>query len=323
MISPKKAIQLHPNKSKDFVSKSRKQISNILNGKDNRLVIFLGPCSIHNYSETLEYARKVRELSKRVDKKILLVMRTYLEKPRSTVGWKGLINDIGRDEKFNLNKGIIESRKLLSEINKLNVPCVTEFLNPNLAIYFQDLISCGTIGARTTESQIHREFVSNLNFPVGFKNNLEGDFLTAINSIIASSKKSSYVGIDLNGQVTQKITKGNKNCFLILRGGKNPNCYEKDIIEVKKELLKNKIKTGIVVDCSHGNSKKDFKNQGKIFDDVINQIKNGNKSVKGLMLESYLIEGKQNISNNLKKGISITDSCIGWEETEKLILSCC
>jgi 3-deoxy-7-phosphoheptulonate synthase len=316
MISPEKLIKKYPNINIKKINLYHREIANILNKKDKRLVVFLGPCSIHNIPEAIEYAKKVKEISDKVSKKILLVMRTYFEKPRTTAGWKGFIYDPNLDESFDLKKGVSEVRRLLVELSSIGVPCVSEFLNPNLAVYFEDLICCGAIGARTSESQIHREFVSDLDFPVGFKNNLDGNIFLAVNSIVASSKETLCIRTNLDGKISPRKTKGNKNCFLILRGGRETNYSKKDIEYAEKELQNNMIKTGVVVDCSHGNSKKYFRNQGKVFLEV---LQNKEKIVCGLMLESYFNEGNQEITKKLKYGVSVTDSCIGWEETERLV----
>jgi 3-deoxy-7-phosphoheptulonate synthase len=303
---------------------SRKEVEKILDNNDKRIIIIVGPCSIHNFDEAIDYAEKLKVLSEKVKPKILIVMRVYLEKPRTNIGWKGFINDPNLSGKPDILSGIIKSRELLIKINEIGVPCATEFLEPLVVPYIEDLISWGAIGARTTESQVHRMFVSGLNIPIGFKNLTNGDVLSAINAILTSKTSHSFIGVNENGIVSIISTSGNKYGHIVLRGGETgPNYHEKDIKTVGKILKNNSLRESIIVDCSHGNSNKDYKSQSVVFKEVINQIKNNNNSIKGLMLESNINEGNQKISMDLKElkiGVSITDSCIGWDETEKLIM---
>lgn len=336
LLSPeevKKKISITP-KEEYLVFKTREIIKNILDGKDKRFLIVVGPCSIHNIDEALEYGRKLEVLSKKVEKKILIVMRVYFEKPRTTIGWKGLINDPDLNNTFNINKGLIQARKLLLELNNIGVPCAYEILDTITPQYICDLISWGAIGARTTESQIHRQLVSGLSMPIGFKNGTAGNTNICYDAIKSASYPHCFMGINEHGNASICQTKGNEYCHIVLRGGKEkPNFSSEHIQKIEKEMNGN---TQIMVDCSHGNSKKDYRNQQNVFENVIGQylekqkrkenIPDSINSIIGVMIESNLSEGKQtldfNCPENLKKGVSITDSCISFETTEKIIIDC-
>jgi len=311
----KKQISLSP-EERIFVESSKKEIVNILNQNEKKILI-IGPCSIHNVEEAIEYAKKIKELQEKVKEKYLLVMRTYFEKPRTTVGWKGMFHDPFLNETDDVEQGILTIRKLLKEILSLGVPTATEFLGIINHDYINDMICYASIGARNTESQPHREIVSGMNVPVGFKNATSGDFICAVNSILSASKKHSYLGVK-NGKIDIINTEGNKNLQVILRGGVQPNYDEATIKQVAEALERNNIPKNIIIDCSHGNSQKDHNNQKMVFETVMSY---NNPDVKGLMLESNLEEGNQKCSPDMKCGVSITDSCISWKETEEIIMN--
>ena len=307
------------------VLKSRQELEAILNFEDNRKFIVVGPCSIHDIKAAEEYAERLKTLSERVKDRLLLIMRVYFEKPRTTVGWKGLINDPDMDDSFHIEKGLLIARKLLIKLAELGLPTATEALDPIVPQYIGELISWSAIGARTTESQTHREMASGLSMPVGFKNGTEGSVKVALNALQSARMPHNFLGIDQQGQVSIFKTKGNAYGHIILRGGdKQPN-FDAANVKIAEEKLKDaKLPPRIVVDCSHGNSNKDYKLQAFVFESIIQQILDGNTSIVGMMLESNLDEGNQPIPNDLeqlKYGISVTDKCIGWEETEKIILA--
>lgn len=327
ILTPKELKEKYPVtlKIRKKILDYRKTLKNILNKKDKRKIIICGPCSIHNLKEGLEYAKKLRNLSRNF-KKIFVVMRTYLEKPRTTIGWKGFVYDPDLDEKYNINKGLEYGRKFLIEINKIGLPCAYEFLRTDLPQYLADLISWGAIGARTTESQLHRELASGLSMPVGFKNNTSGDISVAVNSCLSAKYPHSFPGINEDGKIVSVKTKGNTYCHVVLRGGNGvPNYYPEKIKETIELMKKSGISPNIIVDCSHANSNKKHENQIKVAKDVLKQIIEGNKNIIGIMLESNINEGKQEFPKSreeiekLKYGVSITDACISFEETEKIL----
>ena len=324
LLSPEELQSKYPlsENSKEFILSSRKSVEDILEAKDDRKIIILGPCSIHNYEEAIEYANFVKELQEKVKDKFLLIMRTYFEKPRSTIGWKGLLYDPFLNGSEDIESGLKISRHLLCDIASLGVPTATEFLGVLVPQYISDLVTWAAIGARTTESQSHREFVSGLSLPVGFKNSTFGSVDIAINAMISSENPHSFIGIDESGLVSKVYTKGNKYVHLILRGGKKPNFDSVSISEIVSDFENHDFKANLIVDCSHGNSNKDFKNQSIVFKDLINQINGGRSEIIGLMLESNISEGSQKLIDpkKLEKGISITDACISKETTEELIL---
>lgn len=322
IITPNKIRKIVPIKqnSIDTIYNSRRDISNILNGQDKRKFIIVGPCSIHDPKAALEYANKLLELANEVKDTIVLVMRTYFEKPRTTIGWKGFINDPRLDGSYQVSDGLINARTLLSDITALGLPVSTECLDPITPQYLFEFISWAAIGARTTESQTHREMASGLSAPVGFKNNTDGNIEVAINAIKSAQKPHHFLGIDEEGQTSIVKTNGNPDCHLILRGGaKRPNYDSVSIKIAINALNENKVRPRLVVDCSHDNSLKDYKNQPKVFKDCIGQISNGNQFISGLMLESNLREGNQLLTKNLSYGVSITDGCIDFATTEKII----
>lgn len=324
LITPDELRNLLPMspKSIDVVVKSRQEISDILSGKDPRKFIIVGPCSIHDNTSALEYAHKLLDLQKEVDDTLLLVMRTYFEKPRTTVGWKGYINDPALDNSFNINLGLHLARKLLLDITSMGMPVGGEALEPISPQYIAEFISWTAIGARTTESQTHRELASGLSSPVGFKNNTDGNVEVAINAIKSASLPHHFLGIDQLGRTSIVSTKGNPHAHLILRGGKLSTNYKKESVgEAIGYLSKAKLNQNLVVDCSHDNSAKDFRRQPEVFLNCIEQMTQKDCGIVGLMLESHLFEGQQALTKDLKYGVSITDGCISFETTAEIIKS--
>ncbi|QEN03483.1 3-deoxy-7-phosphoheptulonate synthase [Thiospirochaeta perfilievii] len=301
----------------------RKTIKKILDKEDSRIIAIVGPCSVHDYNCAMEYAKELKKLQDRYKEKIVVVMRVYFEKPRTTVGWKGMILDPYMDGSCDIEEGLRRGRKLLADINNLGLPCATEALDPIVPQYNSDLISWAAIGARTTESQTHREMSSGLSMPVGFKNGTDGSIKTAIDALIASNHSHTFIGIDQVGQTSVLKTKGNKYGHVILRGGRNGSNYgAKNILETEELLEASKLNSSIIVDCSHANSDKNYKNQGKVIKSIIAQKQSGNSSIIGFMLESNLKEGNQKIGDDLSKleyGVSVTDQCISISETEELL----
>jgi 3-deoxy-7-phosphoheptulonate synthase len=287
-------------------------------------VIIVGPCSIHDVDAAKEYAHKLKNLKSVLSENSLLIMRAYFEKPRTVIGWKGLINDPDLDGSFKINKGIKIARQLLMDLSEMNIPCGHEFLDLVSPQYISDLISWGAIGARTTESQSHRELASGLSCPVGFKNGTDGSIQIAIDAMNAARNSHSFLSVTKEGKSAIFNTAGNNDCHIILRGGnKKANYSSKDVSESTGILENNGMKPNIMIDASHANSKKDYKKQSIVVDDVKQQISSGEKNIIGIMLESNLVEGNQKINSRdkLKYGQSITDSCIGWNETEEIILA--
>lgn len=315
--------------SKKNILKGREEACDILNGKDDRLIIVIGPCSIHDPKAALDYANRLYELSQLHKNELHIVMRAYLEKPRTTVGWKGLINDPEIDGSFQINKGLSIARKLFIELTE-KLPIAGEMLDTISPQFLSDLFSVGAIGARTTESQLHRELASGLSFPVGFKNGTDGTLGVAIDALRAASYPHHFLSVTKPGIVAIVGTDGNQDCFVILRGGKQGTNYdEQSIQETKDALQKNKVvsteKPGprIMVDCSHGNSNKNHKNQPLVAAEIAKQISNGEDAICGLMIESNIVEGRQDVppvdqggKNALVYGCSITDACIGLDDTE-------
>ncbi len=305
-----------------LVAESRNVIQNILVNRDERRIVIAGPCSLHDCKATLEYGERLRKLQDEVRNKILIIMRTYFEKPRTTLGWKGMIYDPRLDNSYDIEEGLRQGRRLLLAIAKMGLPAATEFLDPIVPQYLADLVSWAAIGARTSESQIHRQMASGLSMPVGFKNSMEGNLTPAIDAIKAASSDHSFMGIDKNGQVVIAETCGNKYGHLVMRGGSEGSNYGSEYVAFAEVLLcKAGISTGVIIDCSHANSQKNYKQQRLALLDVAEQMRQGNRLIAGVMLESFLKEGRQSFDKpeNLKYGISVTDSCIGWEETEEMI----
>lgn len=314
--------------SLDTVLKARIESSNILSGKDDRCLVVVGPCSIHDTDAALEYANRLKKLSIELEKDLVIVMRAYLEKPRTTVGWKGLINDPNVDNTFDINKGLRVSRQLYADLTgKVGVPIGSEMLDTISPQYFSDFLSFGAIGARTTESQLHRELASGLSFPIGFKNGTDGNIGVALDAVQASSKGHHFMGVTKNGLAAITTTKGNENCFIILRGGKSFTNYDPEsVARAKADIAKSSApESKLMIDCSHDNSQKDYKNQPKVLNSVIEQVSAGEDAIIGVMIESHINEGKQSMpagvegKSSLKYGVSITDSCVSWETTVEML----
>lgn len=306
----------------DCVIESRQIIRNILDRKDPRKLLIVGPCSIHDERAVMEYAQRLLRLRQDVDEKFYIVMRAYFEKPRTHVGWKGFINDPFLDNSFQMNEGLLRGRKLLNSIVSMGLPVATEALDPILPQYLGELISWTAIGARTTESQLHREMASGLSSPVGFKNNTDGNVSVAINAIKSAQNGHHFVGIDHDGRTAIVATSGNRHCHLILRGGGgHPNYDSVHVAQAEQAMIASKLAVNIIVDCSHDNSSKDYLKQPLVFEDCINQIASGNQSIVGMMLESHLHEGKQPITPDMRYGVSVTDGCLSFEQTDALIRS--
>ncbi|MDD2900095.1 MAG: 3-deoxy-7-phosphoheptulonate synthase [Desulfuromonadaceae bacterium] len=326
IIAPADLRQVFPLSEKDrtFVSKSREQIKDIIQRRDRRLMVVVGPCSIHDTEAALEYAGKLADLSRKVEDQLLLIMRVYFEKPRTTVGWKGLINDPDMNGTHLISKGLGIARGLLSRITSLQIPVANEMLDPITPEYVADLISWGAIGARTTESQTHREMSSGLSFPVGFKNGTDGNLQIAIDAMKAAQHPHSFLGINREGRTSIIQTTGNPDVHIVLRGGsKKVNYYPEDIAHTEEQLNKNGLLSTIMVDCSHGNSSKDYQKQPDVMASVVDQMLAGNNSISGVMIESNLEAGNQKIPSDitmLKYGVSITDACIDWATTERILL---
>ena len=309
--------------SAQLINSTRSDIDNVLNGLSDKLLVVVGPCSIHDQKAAIEYADHVRKWISKYSNDLLIVMRVYFEKPRTTVGWKGLINDPSLDNSFDINNGLKIARSLLSEINEMGVPAGTEFLDAISPQYYADLISWGAIGARTTESQIHRELASGLSMPIGFKNGTGGSIKIAVDGIKAASQPHHFLSVTKQGVSGIVKTRGNKSCHIILRGSSNgPNCDSDSINETSKLLKDNDLPGQLMVDCSHGNSLKDYKRQVSVAENLSEQISNGSKDIASVMIESNLVEGNQKILSNLGDlvyGQSVTDSCVGLEDTEKIL----
>ncbi len=300
-------------------------VKNILAGTDKRQLAVIGPCSIHDYDSAIAYAKKLKELADKVSDSIFVVMRVYFEKPRTTVGWQGFLTDPAIDGSYDIETGVRQARKLLLEISELGLPVAGEALDLITPQYIQDLISWTAIGARTVESQIHRKMVSGLTSAVGFKNATDGNVMLAINAMESAANPSHFKSINPDGKVAIIRTKGNKSTHIVLRGGGGkPNYSAAHVAEYEACLKSKKLPLKIMIDCSHANSNKDHRRQHLVLNDIIEQIENGNQSIFGFMLESNLVEGNQSIPcdlNDLKFGVSITDKCVGWDETEQIILS--
>ncbi|HSH88007.1 MAG TPA: 3-deoxy-7-phosphoheptulonate synthase [Methylophilus sp.] len=309
------------------ILQTRTAIHHILHQGDDRLVVIVGPCSIHDTDAGMEYAKRLLEVRKRLGNELVIVMRVYFEKPRTTVGWKGLINDPHLDGTYDINLGLEKARRFLLEVNEIGMPAATEFLDVVSPQYTADLVSWGAIGARTTESQIHRELASGLSCPVGFKNGTDGGAKVAIDAIKTAASPHHFLSVTKEGESGIFATKGNEDCHVILRGGKLPNFDAQSIGEVCDQLADAGLAPVLMVDCSHGNSQKQYKNQIAVVDDISGQIAGGDSRIIGVMLESHLNEGRQDHSPGctLNYGQSITDACLGWEDSvavlEKLAIA--
>jgi 3-deoxy-7-phosphoheptulonate synthase len=307
------------------VVEGREAIQRILAGVDRRLIVIVGPCSVHDERETIEYAERLKALADRVADKLLVVMRVYLEKPRTTIGWKGLISDPHLDGSCDIHAGLRISRRILLRIAEMGLPTATEMVETITPQYLADLICWAAIGARTTESPTHREMASGLSMPVGFKNGTDGNLETALNAMTASRAPQSFLGVDTEGNAAVVRTAGNPWGHLVLRGGSRPNFDFLSIEEARLMLLGRSLPEAILVDCSHANSLKKHQGQALVWKSIIRQRKAGNEAIIGMMLESYLAEGNQKLAGlaSLQPGVSITDACISWETTEDLLLFAC
>jgi len=306
----------------NVVLQGRSAIQDILSGKDDRLCVIVGPCSVHDPAAGLEYARLLKTAREEFHEDLHIVMRVYFEKPRTTVGWKGLINDPTLDGKFHINEGLRIARRLLFEVTSMGIPTGCEFLDPITPQFIADLVSWGAIGARTTESQVHREVASGLSMPVGFKNGTGGSVQIAIDAIRSSSHPHRFLGVTKQSVAAIVSTMGNPNCHIILRGGKNGPNYEREDIDLVSETLESAgLKPLIMVDCSHANSQKDHLNQPRVAQYIGDQLSKGEKRVFGVMLESFLKEGRQDPTTGdpLTYGLSITDACLSWDQTHDVL----
>lgn len=320
LISPANLIAEIPlnKKATELIIQTRQQASEIIRGYDDRLLVIVGPCSIHDVDAALEYAVLLQKAKNKFADELCLIMRVYFEKPRTTVGWKGLINDPYLNNSFNINQGLQLARKLLTNLADLGVPAGTEFLDTIVPQFLSDAISWGAIGARTTESQVHRELASGLSMPVGFKNGTEGNVQTALDAIYSAQHPHHFLSVTKQGYAAIVSTKGNDSCHIILRGSTQSTNYSSEhITQVSDALAVNQLNPGIMVDCSHGNSQKDHTRQVNVANDLISQLCRGNQVITGIMIESNLLAGKQKLipGEKLCYGQSITDACLGWNET--------
>jgi len=317
LITPNNVISEYP--LTDEISKlvygTRNEASQILHGKDDRVLVVCGPCSIHDPASAMEYAQLLKEARDSLSADLLIIMRVYFEKPRTTVGWKGLINDPDINESYDANKGLMLARKILRDITAMGLPIGTEFLDPISPQYVADLVSWGAIGARTAESQSHRELASGLSCPIGIKNGTTGALKPAIDGIQAANHPHVFFSNTKDGRVSIYKTSGNSDAHIILRGGKEPNFSPDAIQQTLTALTEADVNDSIMVDASHGNSQKQFKKQIDVVENLAIQISEGNNSLRGLMLESHLVEGNQSITDNLVYGQSITDACMNWDDT--------
>lgn len=323
LLPPVALLETFPatQRAAETVSQTRNAIHKILCGDDDRLLVVIGPCSIHDIPAAKEYASRLLKLRQTLSGELEVVMRVYFEKPRTTVGWKGMINDPLMDNSFQINDGLRLARKLLLDINDSGLPAAGEFLDMITPQYLADLMSWGAIGARTTESQVHRELASGLSCPVGFKNGTDGTIKVAIDAINAASAPHSFLSVTKWGHSAIVNTRGNGDCHIILRGGKEPNYSAAHVKGVKEGLVKAGLPTQIMIDFSHANSSKQFKKQIDVNENVCQQISNGEQAIIGVMIESHLVEGNQNLESGepLVYGKSVTDACIGWEDTETML----
>jgi 3-deoxy-7-phosphoheptulonate synthase len=304
----------------ETVRAGRQQAIDIIERRDDRLIVICGPCSIHDPEMALEYARRLKDVADRLSAELCIIMRAYLEKPRTTVGWKGLINDPDINESYNINKGLRISRKLYADLNSMGMPIASEMLDTISPQFLADLISLGAIGARTTESQLHRELASGLSFPIGYKNGTDGNLGVAIDAIGAASNPHRFLGVNKQGLAAITKTTGNEHGFAILRGGYKSTNYDRASVQAAREALRNRKQPEILmIDCSHGNSRKNHLNQPLVAKDVSEQLRDGEEAIIGLMIESNINEGNQKVPpegpSGLREGVSITDACIDWDTT--------
>ena len=324
LISPEMIMHTMPASSKGmaFILDARQAIGNILHGRDNRLLVLAGPCSIHDEKAAIEYATRLKQLSDEFSDQLLVVMRVYFEKPRTTVGWKGLINDPHLNESYAINDGLLLARKILLSINALGLPAATEFVDTITPQYIADLISWAAIGARTSESQPHRMLASGLSMPVGFKNNTAGSLKSAVNAVASAIETHRFLGVTNQGLGAIVVTRGNEDSHMVLRGGdQGPNYSAPHVAQALDLLRSESLNPRVVIDCSHDNSGKNYQNQAKVIASVTQQLQQEDHGIMGVMIESHLVEGKQSLQSQdeLTYGQSITDGCIGWDETEALL----
>ncbi len=313
-----------PESTRALVLSSREQIRTMVNGGDaKRLMVVVGPCSIHDPEAAYEYAERLRKVADTTRDNLFIVMRTYFEKPRTVAGWKGLISDPRLDGSCDIPEGLAIARSVLLRIGEMGLPCGTEFLDPIVPQYVSDLVTWAAIGARTTESQTHRQMASGLSMPVGFKNSTDGSLQNAMNAILSARHEHAFLGIDAAGATSVVKTRGNPDCHVVLRGGGGQSNYHSADIAVAANLCSHhQLTRGVMIDCSHDNSGKDHTKQAAIFRQIVDTYRDGQKAILGVMIESNLMPGKQACSEGkaLARGVSITDSCIGWDETESLLL---
>jgi 3-deoxy-7-phosphoheptulonate synthase len=323
LLAPMQVMREAPatDSSERTTFEGRSAVHDILRGADDRLLAVVGPCSIHDYKAALDYARRLQGERERLKHELAVVMRVYFEKPRTTVGWKGFINDPHLDDTFDINEGIRLARKLLLEINQLGVPCGTEFLDLISPQYIADLIAWGAIGARTTESQSHRQLASGLSCPVGFKNGTDGNIRIAVDAIKAANSRHHFISVTKSGHVAVFKTAGNEDCHVILRGGKTPNYDRASVDAASRELAAAGLRQHVMVDFSHANSSKQFQKQMEVGADIAAQLASGERRIAGVMIESHINAGRQDLQPGkpLDYGVSITDACLGWADTVKLL----
>ena len=319
LVPPAHVFREYPlsNRAAQTIYAARQAIHRVLHGADDRLLVVIGPCSIHDYDLAMDYAKKLAKEAERFAEDLIVVMRVYFEKPRTTVGWKGLINDPRLDNTFRINEGLRLARRILLEINELDLPCATEFLDTITPQYTADLIAWGAIGARTTESQVHRELASGLSCPVGFKNGTDGNMRIAVDAIRSANSPHHFLSVTKSGHTAIVSTMGNEDCHVILRGGKEPNYDAASVDAACAEIARSGLAARLMVDFSHGNSRKQFKLQMEVCDSVAEQISGGEERIMGVMVESHLVEGRQDLSPDkpLTYGQSVTDACINWDDS--------
>ncbi|MBS1728875.1 MAG: 3-deoxy-7-phosphoheptulonate synthase [Armatimonadetes bacterium] len=305
----------------ETVDKARQSIVEVLHGGDNRLVVVVGPCSVHDPASVFEYASRLAPVAEKLSDKLVMVVRAYFEKPRTTVGWKGYINDPDLNESYHINKGLRAARKLLLDINEMGLPTGSEFLDLQIPQHIADITAWVAIGARTTESQVHRELASGVSMPVGFKNTTEGNVQRAVEAVMAAKQSHWFPSITKQGVSSLFQTRGNEDCHVILRGGTQtgPNFSKEHVQNAVKLLNKHDLPAKVMIDASHGNSNKDHRNQGKVVESICEQLASPDHGIMGVMIESHLVEGRQDISDHMIYGQSVTDACISFEDTVALL----
>ncbi len=323
LVPPTLVFKEYPvsNRAAQTTFEARHAIHRVLHGADDRLLVVIGPCSIHDTAAAMEYANRLKKEADRLADDLIVVMRVYFEKPRTTVGWKGLINDPRLDNTFRINEGLRLARKILLDINELGLPCATEFLDTITPQYTADLIAWGAIGARTTESQVHRELASGLSCPVGFKNGTDGNMRIAVDAIRAANSPHHFLSVTKSGHTAIVSTNGNEDCHVILRGGKEPNYDAASVDAASQEIARAGLAARVMVDFSHGNSRKQYKLQMEVCEDIAAQLAKGEDRIMGVMVESHLVEGRQDLTPEkpLTYGQSITDACINWDDSIKVL----